>query len=148
MLHRDELAVARRAETEALLGAWPMPDGLEHRLPRDDELHRRADLPRNARGENRVAPGPELAAEAGAEEVRDNPHVLLRHAEHLVEHLAMVHYGLRRLVQRDAVPLPRRDRRVQLDWVMHFGRRDVRLVDLHRCRLERALGVPALTICL
>ena len=98
------------------------------------------------RRERAVRPRPELSAEAGAEELRDDAHVLHRQPEHLRQHAALVEDGLRGFVERQRRAVPRRGRRVQLDRVVRFGRRDVGLIDLHRRARERAVGVAALAL--
>ena len=40
VLQREELALTRCAHADALLRACAMPDGLEHHLAADDQLHR------------------------------------------------------------------------------------------------------------
>ena len=132
VLQRDELAVGRRAEAHALLGARPMPGRLEHHLAADHELHRPAELPRRRGGERAVRPWPELAAEARAQEPGDDANVLLRQPEHLREDAPEIEDPLRPLVERQRRPIPDRGRRVQLDGVVGLGRRDVGLVELDR----------------
>ena len=56
VLHRDQLAVGRGAETNALLGARAMTDRLEHHLAAEHEFHRLAQLPRRGRGECTIRP--------------------------------------------------------------------------------------------
>ncbi len=78
-----------------------MSDALEHHPAAHHQLHRPAELPRGGRRERRLGPGPQLAAEARAQEFRDDPDVVLRHAQHLCEHVAVVDHPLRGLVQRE-----------------------------------------------
>ena len=66
VLHRNELAVARCAQANALLCARAVPDSLEHHLAANDELHWFAKLPCGGRGKrtqcvhgNSLLPKPE-----------------------------------------------------------------------------------------
>ena len=93
-----------------------------------------------------MRPRPQLAAETGAEELRDDADILLRQAEHLREDAAIVDDALRRLVERQLRAVPDRRRRMQLDRIVRLGRRDVGLIELDRRRRESAVGVAALAL--
>ena len=92
-----------------------MADRLEHHLAAEHELDRLAELPRRRGGERAMRPGPQLAAETRADELRDDADVLFRQAEHLREHAPQVDDALRLLVERQHRAVPDRGRRVQLD---------------------------------
>src|SRR5215467_15730079 len=62
VLQRDQFTVWRCAETDALLGARPMTDGVKHHLSGEYQSHRPAELPRCSGGERTQRPWPELAA--------------------------------------------------------------------------------------
>ena len=117
-----------------------MTDRLEHHLAAEHELDRFAQLPRRRDRERTVGPWPQLAAETGAEKLGDDAHILFRQAEHLRQHAAQVDDALRLFVDRQLVAVPDRGRRLQLDWVVRFGRRDVSLVELDRRVGEGAVG--------
>ena len=95
MLERDEFSVACRAEPHALLGARPVTDRLEHHLTAEHELHRLAQLPRRCGRKRAVCPWKQFAAETRANELCDDPDVLLRQIEHLREYAPKVDDSLR-----------------------------------------------------
>ena len=97
---RDQLAVPGCAEPNTLLSTRPVPDRLEHHLAADDQLHRLSELPGRCCGKRNMGPGIELAAEARAQELRNDSHVLSSKAEHLCQHTARVNHSLRRVIQR------------------------------------------------
>src|SRR5262245_37694381 len=63
VLQRDQFALWRCADTDALLGARPMTDGVEHHLAGEYQSHRPAELPRCSGGERTQRPWPQFAAE-------------------------------------------------------------------------------------
>src|SRR5262245_5906269 len=60
---RDQFALRRCADTDALLGARPMTDCVEHHLAGEYQSHRPAELPRCSGGERTHRPWPQFAAE-------------------------------------------------------------------------------------
>ena len=68
-------ALTAVAEPDALLGARAVANVLEHHVTGDDGLDGTVEIARGRCGDEAVRPGPELAAEAGAEETRDDPDV-------------------------------------------------------------------------
>jgi hypothetical protein len=83
VLERNKLPVFRGAEPDALLGARTMTDALEHHFSAEDEFHGLAQLPRGRDRERTMRPGPELAAETGADKLGDDADVLFRQTKHL-----------------------------------------------------------------
>src|SRR5437763_11556915 len=76
VLERDQLSLSGGAETHPLLRARTMTDTLEHHLAAEDEFDRFAQLPRRRDGERTMRPGPELAAETGANKLGDDANTL------------------------------------------------------------------------
>src|SRR5258706_8908958 len=146
MLQGNEFAFGRRAEPHALLSAGAMTHRLEHHLAADHQFDRFAQLPRGSRGERTLRPWPQLAAETGADEFRDDAHVLLGQAKHLREHSPQVDDSLRRFVEGQSRAIPSRGRGVQLDGVVRLGRRDISLIELDGRGCESAIGVAALVV--
>ena len=99
-------SVARCTQPNALHNARSVPHRLKHHPPADHQLHGLAELTRGGRRKRRLCPRKELAPEARAQELRDDPDLVLRDAQHLGDHVAMVDDALCRFVQskRHAVP--------------------------------------------
>ena len=74
---RDKFAVRRGAEADALLGARAMAYILKHHVAGQHQLDRPVEVARRGGGDHAVRPGPQLAAEAGAEKAGDDADVLL-----------------------------------------------------------------------
>src|SRR5258705_1087607 len=98
VLQGNEAAVGGGANAHTLLRAWAMAHRLEHHLAAEHEFHRLAQLPRCRRRKCAMCPRIELAAETRTNELRDDPHVLLRQAEHLCEYTTEIYKSLRRLL--------------------------------------------------
>src|SRR5438105_13037955 len=90
VLERNEFSVRGRAQPYALLCARTMPDRLEHHLAADNYFDGFSKLPCRCGRERAMAPGPQLAAEARADEFRDDANVFLGQAEHLRQDTARV----------------------------------------------------------
>ena len=146
VLERDELSVSCGAEAHPLLGAGTMTNRLEHHLAADDKFDRLAQLPRRRDGERAMCPWPQLAAETGANKLRDDTDVLFRQPEHLREDASKVEDALRLLVNGQHRAIPNRRRRLKLDRVVRLGRRDIGLVELDWCACESTLGIPAFAL--
>jgi hypothetical protein len=71
------------AEADALLGARAVSGVREHHVAREHELDGAIELARGHGAQRGVRPGEELAAEAGADEARDDVDVFLGDAEDL-----------------------------------------------------------------
>ena len=100
-----ELALRRGAQADSLLGARAMTDILEHHIARDYELNGAAEVARGLRRDESVRPGPELSAEAGAEEARDDANIFNGYTEHLGHDILRVADGLRGLVEGEVLAI-------------------------------------------
>ena len=145
LTQRKELAIRTRAETNPLLGARTMADIGEHHLAGERELDWPVEPPSSNRGEGRMRPGKELAAEARADEKRDYFYVFLRDAENLRHDVEVVHDSLGTLVKRELFAIVDRDRSVHLHRVVGLDGGGVRVVDLDRSRREDTFGIASVT---
>src|SRR5450755_3395182 len=93
-----------------------------------------------------MRPGPQLAAEAGAEELRDDANLLARNAEDRAHDFLMIHYRLGRFVEREPVAVRKRDRCVQLDRIVRLGCRYIDTIDRDRRSHKGSFGIAALTL--
>jgi len=125
----------------------PVPDDREHLLSRNDELRRSLHYLRRHHGEDDVRPRRALAAEATADEVVDDSHVLRRKIEDEGEPLPDAEDSLRRVVDGESlVALPDGDRGRRLHRVVVLHLRRVRRVERHVRGGERPIDVTALRV--
>ena len=88
-----------------------------------------------------MRPGPALAAEAAAREVRDDSYLVWRHSEVTRYGVPDAEDTLRRFVEKQRIAFPLGDRAVDLHRVVVLERRDVGVIDAYgRCR-EAAIDV-------
>ena len=137
----DERPIFLCAERYALLGLRAAADRPEHLRPRKRELHRTSCALRRQRGEHHMRPRRAFAAEAAADEGRDDPHALGRDAERLRHRFTHARDVLRRVVEREPLALPRRDRRVRLHRVVRLHRRGIGLLDAHFSATKRLVRI-------
>ena len=104
----DQFAVGRGAEAHALLGPRAMAHALKHHGAGQYQLDRTVEIA-CAEAASAVRPGPQFAAEAGAEKARNDPYVLRLNSQHLGHDIAMVDNRLRGFVEGEGCH-PRRQR--------------------------------------
>src|SRR5437762_9988699 len=63
MVQRDQLSFFSRSQTNALLSARPMSNGVKHHFASEHQSHRPAHLSRGGCCQRTQCPGPQLAAE-------------------------------------------------------------------------------------
>src|SRR3954452_22282975 len=88
-----------------------------------------------------MRPGAQRRAEGATDERRDDVDVLCPDPKYGSDLLGYVSHPLRLVPQGQAIAVPRRDRGVQLDWMVVLARVHVGLVDLDHGRCERAFGI-------
>ena len=131
MRHGRERAVARGAEPHDLLRLGAVPDPAEHLRTRNHELY---GTPREARGHRRerhVRPRLALAAECAADKGCDDADRFGIDAERRSEAVLNSKDPLRRVVDRQTVAGPLRDRGMRFHRVVVLGGRTVRLLQGH-----------------
>ena len=139
-----EAAVARCAERDALDRVRPVADAVIHLAPRQHQLDRAA----SRRG--RRAPPASHAARCAAPSRRRRRRRARRRGRSragmpntaAISSADVVH-PLRLVPQRQAVAVPRRDRRVHLDRIVVLARDHIGLVDLDLGGRERSFGIAA-----
>ncbi len=132
-----EAAVGGRSQRDALNRARPETDRAEHLRPRQRDLHRAADQLRRHRRQDGMRPQRALTAESAADELRHDAHARRRQAEDLRELAPRAHDALRRLVHREPVAIPLRDRRVRFHRVVVFNRNHIGVVHFYGGLRER-----------
>ena len=93
-----------------------------------------------------MRPGPELAAESGAEEPRDDANVFNGNAKHLGYHVLRVAHCLGGLVEGEVLAIEVGHRGVELDGVMGLGGSGVGMVNLDRGGGKGRVGVAAMGV--
>ena len=146
MHHGDKFAVGRGAEAHALLGPRAMAHALKHHVAGQYQLDRTVEVACRRGGDHAVRPGPQFAAEAGAEKARDDADVLWLNPEHLGHHIAMVDHRLRGFIEGEVLSIPGGDAGVQLDRVVGLGGGDIGLVYLDGSGAKGFIGIAALAV--
>src|SRR5690348_10453080 len=139
---RRERPLTCGAQRDALLGARTAANGTEHLPPRQNQLHRPTYLAGRHRRQGLMRPWTAFASESAAGKVGDHAHLVRREAEIARDGIADARYALRRLIQRQRIAVPLRDRTVHLHRIVIFERRHIGLVDRHRGPGKPPLHVP------
>ena len=114
-----------------LLGSRAIPRLLEELRARQHQLDRPLEITRSHCGENSVRKREAFASETAADERRDDVYVLEWQIEHRRDVILQTFHPLRRLVNRQLVAVPLRERRVRFHRIVELRRRCVTLVEGH-----------------
>ena len=129
MRNRREPAVAVGTQAHALDRRRAIADHREHLLSGEGQLHRSPRNHRRHHRENHVCVGEELGTEPTADIRRDHAHALGWESERLRDIVADPVCALVRIIQGDAVPAPRRDRRMRFERIVVVCRRRIGVVE-------------------
>src|SRR6185503_19792323 len=127
--HGAQRSVLHRPDLEMLSREWARADDAEHLPASEHDLYGALRVPRRHRGEYDVRPCGAFRSKRAAGELRDNVHLLFRHAHRPGDDAPNAVDELRRVVQRELVALPLRDRRMWLDRIVRLDRRAIHDVE-------------------
>lgn len=146
MADRHQLAVALRAQPEALDGAGTVAVGGEHLLARHFQPHGPIDAPRGHRREGRRWPGVALRAKAAAHERANDRHVLLGEPKQAGDRFARAGDALRRGPDGQPVACPVGEGGVRLHRIVMLDRGLISRVDADRGVCQGTVGIAGTRI--
>ena len=145
MLERDDAPVLAR-ELQFLQRRGAVPRGEVLLATREHTADRAAEPHGEERGDDPVLVRAELRAEATAHVLADHANLRRLQLERVFQHVAHAEHRLRRFPHREPIAVPRCDRAVRLEGVVHLRGRSVGDVDGHVGVLEGFPEVAALVL--